>query len=208
MKSALPFLLLSGIALALWFKPGGRLLLTVQEMRAVMEVEGVALFACVFLSVAINAVLRKSDAPVGERELTPVQGFLFLFFFAFVILGSAVGAVGGLGLVVAYWMVLVLHVIGTIRLTERELRLQAAANGWGMFAFIGLGFLAIKAHIFPMFGNNSYPSFDGFWGFTVEGQQIPGWACAHFAALGYLHSSKERIFGRLVDRQLELERKR
>lgn len=196
MRAALPFFLLSGISLILYLNPRGRLVLTVPEIRALMQVEGFALFFCMFLSVAIMGWVKRAEtrehAELSKGEMTPLQGLVFLFFTAFVMGGAVMLAVGGFDLAKVYWLVLILHVLGTTRLAYQEMRLEAAANGWGMFVFIGLGFLAIKFPVLPRFGE--YPAFDRFWGFRLEGHQMLGWACAYFAIFGILHLNKRRIF--------------
>jgi hypothetical protein len=206
--TAVSFFLLSGISLILLLRPGGRFVLAADEIRVVMEVEGIALFFSLFLSMGIIGMFKSKAAKsreLSKGEMAPLPALLLFFFMGFVVGGGMVAAVGGLKSAVAYWIVLLLHVHGSIRLSEREMRLDGGVNGWGLFAFVGLGILATWARIFPSFGK--YPSFDKFWGFDLEGNQMLGWACCHFALIGYLCLNKERIFGHLVDWQMEAEQK-
>jgi len=194
LNPAFSFFTLSGISLILWTHPDGRVLLTVSEMGKVMEIEGFVLVFCSMLTMIISSTIRKEDTPDGEM-MSP--GHLVLAAFVAVVMGGGFAAlIGGFKLTLIYWVSLILHVQGTLKLSFKEMQVEGAVNFLAAVAFCGLGVLAVKYPILPSFG--SYPSTFNSWNFRVQGHQMLAWAFAHFAFLGLLHLCKRRMFAHVL----------
>jgi hypothetical protein len=196
MSAALPFFVLSVIALALWIAPGGRVLLTVEDMGAVMQIEGIVLFGCVLVTLAVSVVKQRDLVVEAGDSPWPM---LLMFVLATLMLGGFAYLVAGRQGLVAYALLQIVHLAGAFRLSGGELKIEYGLNFIGLFAFAALGFVAIKAPFLPDFGNRYPPVFTGGWEFHPKGHQMLAWACAHFALLGFLHLRKRRIWARFLE---------
>jgi hypothetical protein len=193
MKTALPFLLLSGVSLILWVWPGGRALFTAAEIGSAMTIEIFVLFFCAVLSAHISNVINQAGGPGATMSRV---GLVAAVLAAFAIGGAAALLASGLELALIYGLALILHVHGMLRLSYREMQVEGIVNLYALIAFVCLGLLAYKAPI-PAFGD-SYPVILPDFKIRLEGHRMLAWACAHFAVLGCLHLGKRRMFAHVL----------
>jgi hypothetical protein len=182
---------MSGIALILWFNPKVRVLLTIEDMDAVMQIEFFILLASFLVTVAASGLSGKGGLVAKERPgsaILPIIG-------ALVFGGGMTAGIGGGKLFLVYCVSLILHLLGTLRMTGKDFVHAYYINMLAMFTFMGLGFLALHIPL-PTFGH-TYSGFDP-WNFKVRGHELAFWASAHFALLGYLHQHKERLFAHVL----------
>lgn len=197
MNAALPFFVLSAVALILWVEPGGRALMTVEEMGKVMEIEGFALFGAALLTVGVSSLKSASRKNASSETLWMLPFALV----ATLLLGGFPALIGGSKYFFIYILLQLTHLIAVFRTTYDDLKIEYGVNMVTLFSFAILGLLAVKAPFLPAF-DNKYPAVFSAWNFRIGGHQMLAWAFVHFALLGFVHLKKRTMFARMLQQDL------